>query len=849
MKKSTLILSLIFNVTLANLFCQSNSDCLDNTQPSLPCCNGIISTDKNHPNDVERPDINLNNVFDWNHTDHFDVWNEQTGSADIIGNPFYIAQVNPDYSSLANNNYYNFSPGFDYNYLNMHPRYGWELMYSHFNVVPFTTTEANAIDKKNGYTVIFYNRYTGKMRMFTYPFGDAQWTSISNVISLDPPTSFNLTNQSAIFNHYNTRSKALDQSISTTKVQAMAPNGINYSTFLPAWMDYQLAYDPCVCLNNSIVSLKFHTQLQAVSNLYAEGHEVGISSPLEGSEHVVNLDPEYLMSVYGDFKDNSTFEVEHGFQIYDQVDQLIADNEAYGGLEWLSVFFETIGLIAEVIDPAIVFDKVILEEGVEFEHGVKLGTAISGSTGFLSGLISPPGQDIHFIQSQIALRGHVTTTYENSVFGDVILRHPGSKKAVGAPSWINYPIYNEAPGLFAILNTPFLFMGTLVYQPTNEPTIETTHRIAEMALKDEIKYALNPAAGIDLNKTKIYAAIEYDVYFPDPYFYADGFASLIDVYDTTFEVVDIQYIPGTSNSMTKVTLQTQPVPIDMIDDFKFRQNFNSYLAAFGDFDYVNTSYPYEIYPADPRLKITAVYTFLPNAYGEQHQSLQIYTYELDHSIIPVNKFYDCTANPSICSKTAFSTVWIPETLYVDATHFTANQTIQAEVVIIQGNLTADPGIQVYIYGSNAVVINDEIQINGPIIISDNDPFYDAVLNPQPAFEVNKFCTAGGYKANILRNSESAATTHTEEENMTAKMVVYPNPSNGNVNIMIEGWDGKESSMVIHDMSGRLVYSQIITNAENTTYYERLDLNSLASGAYFLTFRSNDLVKTEKLIIK
>ncbi|MEO9534102.1 MAG: DUF4465 domain-containing protein [Crocinitomicaceae bacterium] len=62
------------------------------------------------------------------------------------------------------------------------------------------------------------------------------------------------------------------------------------------------------------------------------------------------------------------------------------------------------------------------------------------------------------------------------------------------------------------------------------------------------------------------------------------------------------------------------------------------------------------------------------------------------------------------------------------------------------------------------------------------------------------------------------------ENATTKIEAYPNPTNGNLTIVGEA----NASIQIYDLNGRLVYSEILTQAQST-----LDLAFLENGIYTL----------------
>ena len=76
--------------------------------------------------------------------------------------------------------------------------------------------------------------------------------------------------------------------------------------------------------------------------------------------------------------------------------------------------------------------------------------------------------------------------------------------------------------------------------------------------------------------------------------------------------------------------------------------------------------------------------------------------------------------------------------------------------------------------------------------------------------------------------------------------VYPNPSNGQFTMSIEGFEGS-LEMNIVDLAGQVVYTESINVAGS--YTNKFNVNSLASGVYYIKLISKDGVKVQKLVIQ
>ena len=92
-------------------------------------------------------------------------------------------------------------------------------------------------------------------------------------------------------------------------------------------------------------------------------------------------------------------------------------------------------------------------------------------------------------------------------------------------------IANEAPGLFALIKTPEIDFKVeekiTYYSPNSVYIVSRMNTGFGIEFKNgKIEYALNPAAEIDLEKTKIYASIEFDLYTHPRNFQYSGTGSM-----------------------------------------------------------------------------------------------------------------------------------------------------------------------------------------------------------------------------------------------------------------------------------------------------------------------------------
>jgi hypothetical protein len=78
--------------------------------------------------------------------------------------------------------------------------------------------------------------------------------------------------------------------------------------------------------------------------------------------------------------------------------------------------------------------------------------------------------------------------------------------------------------------------------------------------------------------------------------------------------------------------------------------------------------------------------------------------------------------------------------------------------------------------------------------------------------------------------------------------VYPNPAQKQVSVKFFTDKAEEYTITIADLSGKTVQINNGTTLEDETIVS-LNLDNLSSGVYFLTLKTADISKTDKLVIQ
>ena len=86
-------------------------------------------------------------------------------------------------------------------------------------------------------------------------------------------------------------------------------------------------------------------------------------------------------------------------------------------------------------------------------------------------------------------------------------------------------------------------------------------------------------------------------------------------------------------------------------------------------------------------------------------------------------------------------------------------------------------------------------------------------------------------------------TCTEIDELVANgVIIYPNPTNGIINITLSSELTKNSTLEIYDAIGKLIVTEVLSNELNT-----LNISNLSNGIYsFRVMNNNTMVKFGKL---
>ena len=107
---------------------------------------------------------------------------------------------------------------------------------------------------------------------------------------------------------------------------------------------------------------------------------------------------------------------------------------------------------------------------------------------------------------------------------------------------------------------------------------------------------------------------------------------------------------------------------------------------------------------------------------------------------------------------------------------------------------------------------------------------------------------GTYGRGIWDFSLDQETSIDEREPIANKVKIYPNPSDGPVNIQIEGLQAKWVAFYLTDVSGRMIEHSLVNDKSFLNYQVVRDWSSLPSGLYFLRIEAEGQQLVKRIIL-
>jgi hypothetical protein len=541
--------------------------------------------------------------------------------------------------------------------------------------------------------------------------------------------------------------------------------------------------------------------------------------------------------------------------------------------------------------------------GVQIEDSVKrskiknknitLGQIISSGANYLSLMKGMPNASI--MEFELQLQGRVYNRSKMTAINNITFYTPGSYLSnLSNKSWSRYPMYNEAMGVFALLEKPSVsYDVSYTTESFQEPYYNgnnNTNKLNNFFIKFDkpIEYTLNPAAEINLSKSEIKALLEFhgslifksnakaSPYPNDPYYACDNdkiyMKSIIDKLRDSFsdEFLFLDYYTSNNDDTILFKIVSKGIPIDNVDKVYIEKRINtivghSTLSSFNTGGGENNICKIEFnFPTESFLKFDCSFTHLKNEYGIENKSKYIYTYSFNsnkidaynystiqqtegdyNSVIYTKKYPTGLKNTLISNKSNLS---VDDMKISGNFVYTSNQVIVCDNLdIINSMLSTNLNVNVtfIVYGS-ANVLNSIISPN--ITIIPMKSFYnDDLLEPVSNTKVKEFCNGAKYKAKeplkSVRNYESV-----KDFNSSSSISLHPNPTSSKTTLTLSGYENTSVSVMIFDLVGREVYTQLEKDITAREHQAVLNTESLQAGTYIVKVFNGTEEKIAKLVI-
>ena len=168
-----------------------------------------------------------------------------------------------------------------------------------------------------------------------------------------------------------------------------------------------------------------------------------------------------------------------------------------------------------------------------------------------------------------------------------------------------------------------------------------------------------------------------------------------------------------------------------------------------------------------------------------------------------------------------------------------------EDVVLSTDITDDEAVtaaELY-WGTTASAITNEVTFTKPGF----DDTYEGTIPGQDAGTTvhYKVEAEDGYSKSATTGSYTVASGTGIIDKGSISVKAYPNPTNGRFKLEVTG--AEELTVEIYNLVGKVVYTEVVKNADNTV--TDINLESEAQGIYYIRVTDGEIVNTLKLLVK
>ncbi|MFT4666943.1 MAG: hypothetical protein ACI8YQ_002277 [Polaribacter sp.] len=730
------------------------------------------------------------NEFDWTVQQYNDIWIVNTNNP--AAGAIEVFPLSPFYYDDEDQNIDHLSTAINKDFLSED---GWELVSKKFG-----SSGASA----NGVTIpsfVLYNRYEAQLSAFFYipeslvaANGFNKAKIILKFISTDP------NKQSSLLAPAQTPIKALDNF--EKNLTMVAPNF--YDNGGDYWLHatFPVYYDPCTC--DHFTRIIIDPELLDVQDIELKMTGGGIIKPIVSS---------------GTPQNNS-----FSSTINDINKVITSGTKIAKNLEGFRTFAQDVTSVFNAVD--IATSSQPLTEAGKIAHSEKLNSAFKfpewtktiPKVGIFIGIAeyfagggkstASPKPSSFEADFNFTISGNKTTT---NPFQGINIFVPGS-------DWINNattfpPIYDNTLGVFSLLETPQINFE-IEEREFNIPDPDDQNQTTQDApfaihyqMQNSLKYAINPASGLNQVPVDIKAALVFEGCEPSSYDLVESSPLLVLYTDSI------------------VRHQTPFIPLSCFNDYV------AYLQNDTDFPSLD-----QALCDDLKVYVKVMATL------ERDPSDVFYDPDAEKVLFMADYETTLTEAPITETYPELNDIQINES--VDNLSLSEDQTIYAWSTIEVGQNIETNGNQLTLIAGTEIISElSDIDPNIDLIIGTPTPC-EGNLPAQTAQEVSDFCSIGGYDPLASLNFIDEKSND-QNLKIDLKLLVSPNPFNNYVDLKYSNDLSKNAQIIVTDAMGREVTNY---NTElNKTQTLRLQTSNWLSGFYLITLKTENDVKTVKVI--
>jgi hypothetical protein len=705
-----------------------------------------------------------------------------------------------------------------------------------------------------------YNKYRSTIRVFYY-----KTETPSNIARYGATIELNVLRSQGdnLSNALLSQSKPLANTLTTYEQKRImnAPN--NYQNEDGFWLyaDFNVAYDPCACLYNT--KLRFEIKLLEQNNVRLKLDFTGTLYNIVNGATANNVNTsDGFQQLVSDVNEafsvgNKSFKYwESLTKDVDKTTKAIGDGIANAG------YLNNLSILKDLVAPI-----------------PYVGAAVSALDFLISGgnddLSKPARAPIAFVPHQkLDLSGNASGKIELSAgFGTREFWTPGIPNTSGTKA-----VYNNLLGVVNLFSNPKVKYADYRIEDLNVTTpdgetilLNNLSNIREYKLKEDIKFALNPASDLEVEGVDAAYLLKYTfgsnvelqsftnrsinginrpVEFGRPSIIAptmeERYASIgmeIEEWPNDFQNTNKAYI----------TLRTKYLPLQCFKD----QSFKLYMSG-----------------GSPQIHVKLVFKLRRKDHQGQ-RVLYVLTYpidliwsEIDNNIYKVGVEFNpigdnlptdllvypksLQASNNAIGGSAFmefnmsnspKDIALSNSVITNDLYATNSITLGDNVLISNPNINITAGKEISILTENTISPEANFSIGLPV--SCNKNINDFIYSTD---EISTFCSRRGPYFNYSKLGKM----NTDEKDdviiinkPTIQFNIYPNPANDFTIILYQLNGDLAKSISIYNLAGVLVKTVSITGNNEET----IKTQDLVAGVYFVTLNTNNgETKTQKLII-